>query len=498
MLDLLNIDNGSTGDFLNVMHSLSLVPLISKPTRITDTNATLLDNIFVSCDLNCTSVILISSLSDHLPIFVIIKDIVSFSSSRSESVNIKYRVINEVTIENYLSELSSFDFYDFLPRDSIDDAMFLFDDIIFTLYNKHCPIKSKTVSGRSYNKPWICGEILENIKKRQNLYLLYRMNKVSHLAYKRYSNYVTAIIRRSKRNYYIGRFSQFKCDIKRTWNTINSLLGKSMKRSIVINEMKIDGEVSMDNLKIANSLNDYFSSIASEVDNSIPVGVGSSMSYLTGQFLNSFVFSPVTANDVNATILSLKNKSCDVQSVPVSVLKKISPTISPVFASIINRSIFSGTFPESLKVAKIIPLHKKGAKDDKSNYRPISLLSTYSKIMEKVVYKQVYKYLLKFSILSDDQFGFRSQKSTSLALLHFLHYLYPNLDKGNCVLSIFLDFSKAFDCVNHSILLSKMHHYGFRGFIHEWFRSYLSGRKQYVALGGTTLDLCDVEHGVPQ
>ena len=254
----------------------------------------------------------------------------------------------------------------------------------------------------------------------------------------------------------------------------------------------------MDYIEIANCLNNYFSNIASQVDSSIPTGVGNPMNYLKGNFPNSFVFSPVNASDVNSITLSMKNKTCDIQSVPVSILKRVSPIISPVLASIMNKSIFSGIFPTSLKIAKVIPLHKKGPKNEQSNYRPISILPIYSKVMEKVIYGQVYKYLLKFSILSEDQFGFRSQRSTSLAILHFLHFLYPSLDDGNCVLSIFLDFSKAFDCVSHPILLSKLHHYGFRGFILEWFRSYLSGRKQYVSFGGVTSNLCDINYGVPQ
>ena len=133
------------------------------------------------------------------------------------------------------------------------------------------------------------------------------------------------------------------------------------------------------------------------------------------------------------------------------------------------------------------------------NYRPISILPSYSKIIEKVVYKRLYSYLLKFSILSNDQFGFRSKKSTSLAILHFLHELYPTLDNGDCAVSIFLDFSKAFDCVNHSILLSKLYFYGFRGYIHDWLRSYLTDRIQYVVLGnGVSSGYKNVTHGVPQ
>ena len=106
--------------------------------------------------------------------------------------------------------------------------------------------------------------------------------------------------------------------------------------------------------------------------------------------------------------------------------------------------------------------------------------------------------MIKYSLLSNDQFEFRSGKSTYLALLNFVHSAYSYLDGGKCVFSMFLDFSKAFDCVDHTILLNKIHHYGFRGFVYNWFRSYLSGRKQFVQMDGCISEVADITHGVPQ
>ena len=139
-------------------------------------------------------------------------------------------------------------------------------------------------------------------------------------------------------------------------------------------------------------------------------------------------------------------------------------------------------FPSSLKVALVVPIFKKGNKDEVKNYRPISILSVYSKIFERVVYGQVYKFLEKYSILSNHQFGFRSGRSTAQAILNLLNYIYPCLDADSNVLSIFCDFSKVFDSVNHSVLLKKLHHYGIRGFVYDWFGSFLSGRTNMLGL----------------
>ena len=180
------------------------------------------------------------------------------------------------------------------------------------------------------------------------------------------------------------------------------------------------------------------------------------------------------------------------------MLKRLTNIISPVLAYLINRSVFTGMFPRSFKVAKVVPLYKKGEKDNPSNYRPMSILPTFSKIFEKAIYKQVYRFLSKYSVLSDDQFGFRSRKSTCHAMLNLLQYLYPSLDSSNCIASVFLDFSKAFDSVDHSILLRKMYFYGFRGFIHDWFKSYLTGRTQHVLLGNISSANAPITLGVPQ
>ena len=172
--------------------------------------------------------------------------------------------------------------------------------------------------------------------------------------------------------------------------------------------------------------------------------------------------------------------------------------ISPVLAKIINMSVMSGIFPKSLKVARVVPIHKAGCKEDLNNYRPISILPIYSKIIEKVMYHRVYKFLEKYSILSNHQYGFRSGKTTTQAILQFLDYVYSSLDSGSNVVSVFCDFSKAFDSVDHSVLLVKLQHYGIRGFCLDWFRSFLTDRSQHVVVGGEASENLPVSHGVPQ
>ena len=307
-----------------------------------------------------------------------------------------------------------------------------------------------------------------------------------------------AKIRCAKRLYYRTKFDSFKNDTRSTWKCINNLIGKGTKVNRVIEKLNVNGVIVEDAVKIADAFNQYFSSIGVNIANSIQNSNNHPMDYMSGTFLNSFVFFPVTSRDVENVIKSLKNKSCNVDALPVTILKIISYVISPVLSSIINCSLSTGSFPRSLKTARVVPIHKKGDLAEIGNYRPVSILPVYSKIFEKVVYRQVYKYLEKYSVLAKTQYGFRSGRSTIQAILKFMNYVYSILDNNDNVLSIFLDFSKAFDCVDHSILLSKLYFYGFRGVCHEWFNSYLSNRYQYVSLSGVSSDKAKMSHGVPQ
>ena len=133
-----------------------------------------------------------------------------------------------------------------------------------------------------------------------------------------------------------------------------------------------------------------------------------------------------------------------------------------------------------------------------NNYRPISILPILGKIFERIVYIQLYYFLEKFKLLHHNQYGFRKNRSTIQAIMDQLEFVYNNLDQGFAVISIFMDFSKAFDCLDHQILLKKLNHYGFRGIINEWFKSYLSERTQFVSVNGTDSNVLPVTHGVPQ
>ena len=180
------------------------------------------------------------------------------------------------------------------------------------------------------------------------------------------------------------------------------------------------------------------------------------------------------------------------------LLKKISIYIAPVLALIVNQSLKTGIFPEKLKIAQVMPLYKKDSPYVLDNYRPISLLPVISKVFEKVVHIQVYEYMVKNKLLYESQYGFRQEHSTELASLEFTDRVLRHLDNNKLPITIFLDLTKAFDTLDHTILLNKLDYYGIKDTPLLWFKSYLTNRYQYVDYNGIVSSNLPLTTGVSQ
>ena len=185
----------------------------------------------------------------------------------------------------------------------------------------------------------------------------------------------------------------------------------------------------------------------------------------------------VTELEVEQIINKLDNKSSSGDDNINNILVKLSVSATvPYLTLLINKSFSQGVFPDKLKRAKVIPMHKSGSRVDENNYRPISLLIVWSKIFERAMYTRIYNYLEKFSLIYSRQFGFRSKHSTIDALVDFTEKMRSCGNQN--VVTFFFDLKKAFDTIEHSLLLQKLESYGIRGITYDWFESYLKNRKQ--------------------
>ena len=291
--------------------------------------------------------------------------------------------------------------------------------------------------------------------------------------------------------------------MRQTWKEINELIGnckKKNKRNSTNSIRSNPNEVpTSDPKEISNILNKYFATVGSKLASKIPQTINTFYDYLDPPLNRTFFFDPIIPEDINLEISVLQdNKAHGLYSSPVRLLKLAKRVISVPLATIFNQSICSWIFPSKLKCAKIIPIFKDEDDTLPENYRPISLLSIYNRIFEKLMYSRVTKFVKDCNILYDQQYGFRSKHSTQHAVLEMVNTILQNMDNGKFSCGVFIDLKKAFDTVNHEILLAKLENYGIRGVINSWFRSYLTDRKQTTEVNNVVSEAETTLCGVPQ
>ena len=192
------------------------------------------------------------------------------------------------------------------------------------------------------------------------------------------------------------------------------------------------------------------------------------------------------------------SKASDIFDIPVKILKTSSKYLSQCLTHIFNSSFNQGVFPGKLKIASVTPVFKAKSKLSVNNYRPISILPLFSKILEQLMHSRLTKYLNAYNIIFNHQFGFQKNKSTSFAVLDIFSKIIDSFENKQLTCYVFLDFAKAFDTVDHRILLKKLEHYGIRGVAQKWFQSYLNNRCQYTKIGNVFSEIGHVSCGVPQ
>ena len=281
----------------------------------------------------------------------------------------------------------------------------------------------------------------------------------------------------------------------------NIWLNKQIKNSKVsIEKIIVDKSITTSKEKIANEFNNFFVNIGPKLATKIDTSHKRNYStYLHRMVDSRFNFSPIDNEQTEKIISSLQSKSsCGHDGISTKFLKSIAPVLLQSLTLVINQSLISGIFPDSLKIAKVVPLHKKECILIMDNYRPVSLLTSISKVIEKVVHIQLSNYLKENKLLYISQYGFRGDHSTELASLELIDRVHADLDNKKCPVAVFMDLSKAFDTLDHDILLHKLDRYGIKDRELSWFRSYLIGRKQFVDIDGTHSGLLDIKTGVPQ
>jgi hypothetical protein len=278
------------------------------------------------------------------------------------------------------------------------------------------------------------------------------------------------------------------------------LIGRTRHKSGISDVFTIDGYDEKDPQKISGGFCQYFTEIGQKLADKIPQSLQHFSKYMTTDpNPNSIYWSPTSTEEIMQIFKNMKNKkSTGHDGISTSLLKKLQLSVSAPLTLLINKSMEMGDVPTNLKLAKVVPIYK--GKDRKlfNNYRPVSLLPCISKVLEKVIHKRLYYFLQLSDIFYKSQYGFRPNHSTVNAVTELCFNIMKSFENKEYTLAVFLDLSKAFDTIDHSILLRKLSHYGIRGVALKWFRNYLNGRYQYVDYKNCCSETRGITCGVPQ
>ena len=502
-------ESASTRAFLNSVLSLGLHPMISLPTRLCDTAATLIDNILVgggSDVADISSGITLNKISDHLGCFVCLKKSCN-SNSASKFTTIVKKSPDFINLVK--RDLRTYDFMSELSEQSdVNENYATFAASLSTILNEHTSTRRVKMHKHKHKKsPWITYGIIRSVKFRDNLYK--RMKKCEigsqdfislKINLATYNKILKKSIRAAKMMYYNETFTRFKGDIRQTWKTINSILSRNPEKENSPNSINYDGRIISDKKEVLNALNEHFATIGSKIaEQSESMGDTNFTDYLTSDYESEFHFSSVSQIEIENIISKLKNKhSCGPDNISSHMLKEFKTELSKPLTFLINHSLRLGSFPSALKLARVKPLFKKGDPNNPNNYRPISLLSAISKIFEKVMLNQLITYFDSHALLYESQYGFKKNHSTELAALELADNIIGEMDKGRNPFCIFIDLSKAFDCLNHGILLEKLKHYGVSGNALMLLADYLKNRAQYSEFDTVKSERSNLLSGVPQ
>lgn len=503
ILENLNVDIDSYKALMavNGFHSL-----INEPTRVTQQSKTCIDHVFTRiADRNkiivdaCVKHV---GITDHSLTEVTVRFDGGGGRQLPEAGPYHCRT-DRARLKQLLDNTNWSDVY------KQPDASSAFDTFFKILHDTIDKCKMKINIQKSFKKlkPWMNDYICKKIKKRNHLFRLTKKHPNSEglrMLYLNFRNKLNYDIKQLKENFYKQKFDKCRGKTKATWQVLNEITGQARKTDNSIRLEINNGEITADHCNVANEFNTFFLNVVNDLNIDRNIQNNLALQEYKNCFIKkserkSIFIEYILPNELTAVIKSLKNNtSPGIDGVNAAMIKEIASSILDVLLYIVNLSFTTGVFPSKLKLAVVIPVYKNGSRLSCNSYRPISLLSCFSKIYEKLMKDKLLKFLKSTNFFSNRQFGFRSGMNTEHALLNFMSRVFDGLNNGKCVSGLFLDIRKAFDTVDHNILLNKLFECGVRGVAYKWFESYLIERKQCVKVCSALSNIGTIKYGVPQ
>lgn len=414
------------------------------------------------------------------------------------------RSFKKFVLEDYQGDLAAVPWDLVYLEDDLDCAVDCFTKLFTNVIELHAPIRKCTIKAKP--SPWIDQQLREAISQRDEAKIIASRSGLDSdiMIYRKYRNFVVKLNRQKKTLYYNTAFEECRNNSKQIWHTVNGLLGRSNSVSPV--SVEVDGKISTKPMDIANHFADYFESKINDLRSHMISNVSNEL--LVGKIDNkimkgkncSFVLPDTSVDEIEKILSSLPDdKSPGYDLIDNKLLKYAAPYIMRPVKYLFNLSLQQGVFPTEWKHAKICPIPKDAKISfTASNSRPISLFSSLSKILERVVSHHIWKYMESNNLLTRAQHAYRKNHSTETALIDMTDEWLSALDQGKLVSLLLLDFTAAFDLIDHTILLKKLTHYGFSENAINWMSSYLNGRKESIYVNGSFSSPRTLTCGIPQ
>lgn len=482
-------------DYLNLVASHAMLPAHFLPTRENHC----LDHIILRTPAPATTFVLDSLITDHAPILLCCCCKVDENKTK--------RFTQRLDVSSIVRSLEDSDFsfvFNSSDPEIITNALVSNISKIVEQHSLSYPIPSR----KRIIKPWITPGLLKCIRHRDKLSRIARRDPDSvtnKIIYIRYRSFCNNLLKRIKSQFEQYEFSKAKKSPKDTWNIIKKIanIEKSHPNAFSLLKTDVSPKTSV------NAVNNYFANVGRNLALNIERQMSSCTSSdksphqpslgLLQPAPKSMALLSVDEKEIENIILNLKDKcALGWDGIPTSVIKSARHVLIPILKHVFNVCLSKGVFPLAFKKAVVHPIYKGGDRGSASNYRPISVLTVLSKVFEKILNKRLLLFIDKGGVLSENQYGFRSGRSTEDAVLVLTETVIRNFEKKQKTVGIFLDLSKAFDTVSIPILLSKLERIGVRGVVLDMFRSYLNSRTQCVVIDGVRSVDEYVSFGVPQ
>lgn len=494
-----NVINSIEKDlYLDILLTAGFSICIDKPTRVTAHSETCIDHIFIihPDHQGVTAAVYECDITDHYATMV--------------KVNYSDRRTADNTINTYVDKkvldglLGGQRWDDVLAENDVNKCC----DRFLAIFEQCTTLATKNKSPNTRMKklkPWITLDLIKQIRKRNKLSKLVKaqpFNQNIKMNYQNFRNELSKKINRVKFEYYKNKILHAGGNSKQFWDTVKEIGGKIKRGSgfPVEHFLPAGGAGGGAVSGVADSFNKYFSEVGEKLASELPPpAVPPVVGRAGGEARAELRLGPVSEDQVVECVMGMRGGSAPgMDNIYPSTLKSNIKCLVRPLTHIVNISITNGIFPSSFKIAKVIPLYKSKDKSLISNYRPISLLSVVAKVIERCVRKQLQFFLENNNLLSNRQYGFRKGRNTTDALFHMNKNIIDSINKNKKVLVTFIDLAKAFDSIDRKLLFQKLVDIGIRNTALDWFKSYLSDRKQVVTICGKNSEPRDVNYGVIQ